>query len=196
MKVKYNVINNWPKENVQFLDLLPSLMETDIRDKIIYYMLRGITDILYDIPLSSVVVVSPEARGFMLGSIIAHMLSIDFVPIRKINKLPEYVISNKCKTETEYSVTEYILHKDTKIKDKYIIYIDDVLATGGTFKCILSLLNNQDIKGIIPIHLWKVPSFTANDIYPTLFSNLDITNKEDGSYNTNVKINNKFKLFK
>lgn len=196
MKVKYNVINNWPKENVQFLDLLPSLMETDIRDKIIYYMLRGITDILYDIPLSSVVVVSPEARGFMLGSIIAHMLSIDFVPIRKFGKLPDAVISIKNKGTTEYSNIEYVLHKDADLKDKYVIYIDDVLATGGTVQSIFKMLKAKEVEGIIPIHLWKVPSFTANDIYPTLFSNLDITNKEDGSYNTNVKINNKFKLFK
>jgi adenine phosphoribosyltransferase len=84
------------------------------------------------------VVVSSEARGFILGAAIAYELGLGFVPIRKKGKLPSKTM--KLTYQKEYESDTIEIHEDS-IKDREkILLIDDLLATGGTIKANAELV--------------------------------------------------------
>ncbi len=84
------------------------------------------------------VIVSNEARGFIIGAPLAYELGVGFVPIRKKGKLP-YKCLNYTYT-TEYSNDSIQIHEDAITKDQNVLIIDDLLATGGTVKANVELV--------------------------------------------------------
>ena len=83
-------------------------------------------------------VIGLEARGFILGGAIAHQLSKGFVPIRKKGKLPGKVISQGYQLEYGEAVVE--VHDDAIDAGEKILLVDDLLATGGTAKAGIRLI--------------------------------------------------------
>ncbi len=84
------------------------------------------------------VVVSNEARGFIIGAAVAHELGTGFVPIRKKGKLPPKVAQLSYKKEYESDVIE-IREDGIRHGDK-VLLVDDLLATGGTIKANADLV--------------------------------------------------------
>ncbi len=76
------------------------------------------------------VVVSNEARGFIIGAPLAYELGAGFVPIRKKGKLPSKCVSLTYKKEYECDTIE--IHEDAVEKGQRVLIVDDLLATGGT----------------------------------------------------------------
>ena len=84
------------------------------------------------------VVVSNEARGFILGAAVAYELGAGFVPIRKKGKLPSRVV---CLTyDKEYESDTVEIHEDAIEPGQKVLLIDDLLATGGTIKANAELV--------------------------------------------------------
>ena len=83
-------------------------------------------------------VVGLEARGFILGGAIAHQLSVGFVPIRKKGKLPGTTISQDYKLEYGEAIVE--VHDDAIAAGERILLVDDLLATGGTARAGIQLV--------------------------------------------------------
>jgi len=83
-------------------------------------------------------VVSNEARGFIFGAALAYALGVGFVPIRKKGKLPSKCISFTYQKEYESDCIE--IHADAIEKGQKILLIDDLLATGGTVKANIALI--------------------------------------------------------
>ena len=83
-------------------------------------------------------VVSNEARGFIIGAAVAYELGVGFVPIRKKGKLPFKCVDLTYKKEYEYDTIE--IHEDAIEKGQNILLIDDLLATGGTVKANIELV--------------------------------------------------------
>ncbi len=79
-----------------------------------------------------------EARGFILGGAIAHQLSVGFVPIRKVGKLPGKTLSQKY--TLEYGEAEVEIHDDAILPGETILLVDDLLATGGTAEAGIKLI--------------------------------------------------------
>jgi adenine phosphoribosyltransferase len=78
-----------------------------------------------------------DARGFIIGSSLASTSGKKFLPIRKKGKLPGVIISSQSHSEYDASTLEISPGSvDPYYSDRYnrVIIIDDVLATGGTFK--------------------------------------------------------------
>ena len=83
-------------------------------------------------------IVSNEARGFIIGAALAYELGVGFVPIRKKGKLPYKCINLTYKKEYECDTIE--IHEDAIEKGQNILLIDDLLATGGTVKANIELI--------------------------------------------------------
>ena len=84
------------------------------------------------------VIVSNEARGFIIGAPLAYELGVGFVPIRKKGKLPYKCVDLTYKKEYECDTIE--IHKDAIEKGQNVLLIDDLLATGGTVKANIELV--------------------------------------------------------
>jgi len=84
------------------------------------------------------VIVSNEARGFMIGAPLAYELGAGFVPIRKKGKLPSKCVDLTYKKEYECDTIE--IHEDAIEKGQKVLLIDDLLATGGTVKANIELI--------------------------------------------------------
>ncbi|MFV0362205.1 MAG: adenine phosphoribosyltransferase [Suipraeoptans sp.] len=83
-------------------------------------------------------IVGPESRGFIFGVPVAYNLYKPFVPIRKAGKLPRETIS--VKYELEYGEAVLEVHKDAIKPGQKVVIIDDLMATGGTTKAIIKLV--------------------------------------------------------
>jgi adenine phosphoribosyltransferase len=84
------------------------------------------------------VVVSNEARGFIIGAPLAYELGVGFVPIRKKGKLPSKCVNLTYKKEYECDTIE--IHEDAVEPGQKVLLIDDLLATGGTVKANVDLV--------------------------------------------------------
>jgi adenine phosphoribosyltransferase len=84
------------------------------------------------------VIVSSEARGFILGGALAYELGAGFVPIRKKGKLPSKAVSLTYRKEYESDTIE--IHQDAVDPGQKVLIIDDLLATGGTVKANADLV--------------------------------------------------------
>jgi len=84
------------------------------------------------------VVVAVEARGFILGGVIAHKLGAGFVPVRKKGKLPAR--TNSVTYDLEYGTDTLEMHRDAIKPGDKVLIVDDLLATGGTVKAVSDLV--------------------------------------------------------
>jgi adenine phosphoribosyltransferase len=83
-------------------------------------------------------IVSNEARGFVIGAPLAYELGVGFAPIRKKGKLPYKCLDYTYKTE--YSTDSIQIHEDAIKKGQNVLIIDDLLATGGTLKANVDMV--------------------------------------------------------
>jgi adenine phosphoribosyltransferase len=84
------------------------------------------------------VVVSNEARGFIIGGALAYELGTGFVPIRKKGKLPSKVVNLTYNKEYESDTIE--IHEDSINPGQNVLLVDDLLATGGTIRANAELV--------------------------------------------------------
>lgn len=71
---------------------------------------------------------------------IAYNMNKGFIPVRKAGKLPAETISKEYDLEYGSAVLE--IHKDAIKKGDKVIIVDDLLATGGTCKAIIELVES------------------------------------------------------
>ena len=83
-------------------------------------------------------IVSNEARGFIVGAALAYELGVGFVPVRKKGKLPFKCVDLTYKKEYECDTIE--IHEDAIKQGDKVLLIDDLLATGGTVKANIDLV--------------------------------------------------------
>ncbi|MEJ2363117.1 MAG: adenine phosphoribosyltransferase [Deltaproteobacteria bacterium] len=91
------------------------------------------------------VIVSNEARGFIVGAALAYELGVGFVPVRKKGKLPSKCVDLTYKKEYECDTIE--VHEDAVEKGQKVLLIDDLLATGGT--ALASAVLIEKLGGIV-----------------------------------------------
>jgi len=90
------------------------------------------------------VVVSVEARGFIIGSAIAYKLRAGIVPIRKKGKLPWHTL--RATYELEYGTDTLEIHQDAIKPGERVLIVDDLLATGGTAGAVVDLVERLEGK--------------------------------------------------
>ncbi len=125
-------------KGVVFWDITPLLKDKDA----LHESIKQIADHFRSEPID--LVVSNEARGFIVGAAVAYELGVGFVPIRKKGKLPSKCVELIYKKEYESDVIE--MHEDAIEKGQKILIIDDLLATGGTVKANIDLVEKLAAK--------------------------------------------------
>jgi adenine phosphoribosyltransferase len=83
-------------------------------------------------------IVGAESRGFIVGAPLAYAIGAGFIPARKPNKLPAAVVSKNY--QLEYGQSSMQIHVDAISKGDKVLLVDDLLATGGTTKAIIELV--------------------------------------------------------
>jgi adenine phosphoribosyltransferase len=79
-----------------------------------------------------------ESRGFIIGTPLAYLLGVGFIPIRKKGKLPAETVEYEY--ELEYGVDCLEIHTDAVKEGEKVLLVDDLLATGGTAEAAASLI--------------------------------------------------------
>jgi adenine phosphoribosyltransferase len=95
-----------------------------------------------------------DARGFILGAIVAYELNLGFVPIRKKGKLPFDTVEESY--ELEYGSAAVELHADACGPGDRVLLIDDLIATGGTMmagKRLIERLGAVVVEGAVIVDL-------------------------------------------
>ena len=80
-----------------------------------------------------------ESRGFIIGAALAFALGIGFVPIRKRGKLPAENFGQDY--ALEYGNDRLEMHTDGIQRGERVLVVDDLIATGGTAKAALRLID-------------------------------------------------------
>ena len=91
-------------------------------------------------------VVGMESRGFIFATPLAYQLNAGFVPVRKPGKLPAPVYS--VAYDLEYGTDSLEIHQDAIAPGSRVLIVDDLLATGGTAKATIDLLNKIEAQVI------------------------------------------------
>lgn len=131
-------INDFPKKGIIFRDITPLLKNR----KIFKFTIDILAQHYKSIKINKIV--SIESRGFILGSALAYKLNCGFIPIRKKGKLPYKTVS--ITYDLEYGKDCLEIHTDAIKKGENILIVDDVLATGGTAKAVVDLINKLNAK--------------------------------------------------
>lgn len=84
------------------------------------------------------VVVGIESRGFIFGAVLAYLLEVSFVPVRKEGKLPHKTMKQEYSLEYGNAVVE--IHEDAIQKGQRVLIADDLIATGGTVLATIKLV--------------------------------------------------------
>ena len=132
-------VPNFPIEGILFRDITPLMLNGEA------YQYASSEFVKFAKEKNAQVIIGPEARGFIFGCPVAAQLGIGFAPVRKPGKLPREAIS--VKYDLEYGSNELCLHADAVKKGDRVMIVDDLLATGGTVKATVDLI--EKLGGIV-----------------------------------------------
>jgi len=132
-------IPGFPKAGIVFRDITPLLLDPKALDAAV----AGLA--AFARPLEVELIVAAEARGFILGGALARELGAGFVPARKPGKLPWETVS--VEYVLEYGVDALEMHADALAGGTRVLVHDDLLATGGTTKAKIDLV--EGLGGVV-----------------------------------------------
>ncbi len=133
-------IPDFPKEGILFKDITPLLQDSLAFKQAIDELCDYFSQVEFDY------IAGIEARGFLLGPIMAYELDKGFIPIRKPGKLPAAKIS--ASYELEYGTNTLEMHRDACQPGDKVLLIDDLLATGGTAQAAVDLIEGLEAEVI------------------------------------------------
>ncbi|XOT95606.1 adenine phosphoribosyltransferase, partial [Alcaligenes pakistanensis] len=125
-------VPDWPKPGVTFRDITPVLQDPRsfrvLIDLFVYRYMGQKLDLVAGV----------DARGFIVGSVLAYELNLGFVPVRKKGKLPFNTVAEEY--SLEYGNASVEMHTDAVRPGQRVLLIDDLIATGGTLLAAARLL--------------------------------------------------------
>jgi adenine phosphoribosyltransferase len=148
LKQQIRTVPDWPEPGVQFRDITPLLANPRAFRVLIDQFVHRYFDTRPD------VIAGLDARGFIIGSVLAYELNVGFVPIRKKGKLPFTTVQETY--ELEYGSATVEMHTDAVKAGDRVLLIDDLIATGGTMmagKRLLERLGATVIEGAVIVDL-------------------------------------------
>jgi adenine phosphoribosyltransferase len=117
-------VADYPRPGILFKDITPLLLNPALTHEAV----NALAHRYEQTPIDAVAAI--EARGFILGSLLARELACAFVPVRKAGKLPYHTLRQRY--DLEYGSAEIEIHVDAVKPGAQVLIHDDLLATGGT----------------------------------------------------------------
>jgi adenine phosphoribosyltransferase len=133
LKAKIRDIPDFPKKGILFKDLTPLLSDGRQFSRMVDMLAERYRDQKIDL------VVGVEARGFIIGSALAYKLGAGVILIRKPGKLPYK--THHTIYELEYGTDQLEIHQDAIQPGQKVVIADDLLATGGTMRAAVDLVD-------------------------------------------------------
>ena len=137
LRAKIREIPDFPKPGILFYDITTLLKEPKSYKESIDLMLEPYRKEKVDI------VVGMESRGFIFSSPMAYQLDAGLVPVRKLGKLPAETLT--VEYALEYGSNTLEIHRDAISPGQKVLIVDDLLATGGTVRGTIELV--ERLKG-------------------------------------------------
>ena len=135
LRDKIRNIQDFPQEGVLFRDITTLLKDAEGMKEAIDQMTAKLEGVDFDL------VLGPESRGFIFGMPVAYNMGKGFVPVRKAGKLPAEVVSKEY--ALEYGTATIEMHKDAIQPGQKVVIVDDLMATGGTAKAIVEMVEEM-----------------------------------------------------
>ena len=137
-----NVIRDvvdFPKEGIVFKDITTILQDPKALRSSVDQFEAVLEGVEFDY------IVGPESRGFIFGVPLAYNMSKGFLPVRKAGKLP-YETKSK-DYDLEYGSATIEMHVDALKPGDRVVIVDDLLATGGTSRAMVELI--EELGGVV-----------------------------------------------
>ena len=138
-------IPDFPKKGIIFKDITTLLNNAPAFKKAMDLLVKRFRKEKIDY------IVAIESRGFIFGSVLAYKLGAGFVPVRKKGKLPYRTKS--VNYSLEYGTDTLEVHEDAIIANSRVLIADDLLATGGTVKAVIELMQSIQAKVVAAVFL-------------------------------------------
>jgi adenine phosphoribosyltransferase len=132
LKQKIRDIPDFPQPGIVFKDITPLLNDAHSFKLAADAMAQPYRQRSIDL------VVGIEARGFIIGAALAYILDAGLIPLRKPGKLP--FETHRMSYTLEYGSAELEIHRDAIRPGQRVILVDDLLATGGTMRASVDLV--------------------------------------------------------
>ncbi|CAN5621620.1 MAG: adenine phosphoribosyltransferase [Pyrinomonadaceae bacterium] len=127
-------VPDFPKAGINFYDITTLLKRPEGLRMTVDALAAEFQDMKVD------TVIGVEARGFIFAPALAYYLGAGFVPVRKPRKLPAECAS--ISYDLEYGHDTLEIHRDAIGNGHRVIIADDLLATGGTAKAVVDLVES------------------------------------------------------
>ncbi len=132
LKSKFRHVMDYPVEGIDFIDITTVLQDAQYFRHAVDSMIEKVSDIDFDI------VVGTDARGFLFASPIAYRMGKGLALIRKKGKLPYKTVTEEY--QLEYGADAMEMHEDAVEPGQKVLMVDDLLATGGTARAGIRLV--------------------------------------------------------
>jgi adenine phosphoribosyltransferase len=132
-------VPDFPTEGIVFKDLMPLIADPDYFAETIRQLAEWAR------PRQPELILGAEARGFIFGSALAYALGAGFIAARKPGKLPRETV--EATYALEYGTDSLQVHRDAVAPGSRVIVLDDVLATGGTARAKVELV--EGLQGVV-----------------------------------------------
>lgn len=128
-------VADFPKPGVMFRDITPLYQSPRA--------MRMVADSLIQRYVESPVthIGALDARGFLLGAVLAYELNKPLVLFRKAGKLPAETLDESYSTEYGEAVIQ--IHADALRGGEQVLLLDDLIATGGTLLAAARLVHRS-----------------------------------------------------
>lgn len=135
------VVPDFPKQGVHFYDIFPVFQNKEATLALHNLIVQNLPDVDY--------IIAPETRGLLLAMLVLPNVNAKLLPMRKKGKLPGKKMTFLYKTEYSYDSLEV---PDIDLTDKKVFFIDDIYATGGTYRAAkqaVSVLKGELVGGLV-----------------------------------------------
>ncbi len=136
LRAKIREVPDFPKPGILFYDITTLLKDPAAYREAIELMLAPYRGERVDL------VVGMESRGFIFSGPMAYELRAGLVPVRKLGKLPAETLT--VEYALEYGSNTLEIHRDAIQPGQRVLIVDDLLATGGTVRGTIDLVERLE----------------------------------------------------